>query len=178
VSEFFGVEEVAGLAKQHAAEDGDTSAAHDGDASAAGIDLALLTSTIRLLLRQGSAVRSWPALLAAARSSRLPTEAAAEYRRTLQARPSTRRRRPSRTGPPCGSCRSRSGCCRPRASEIFATVDELRRVVSAVEGPVSLVVADPRYEIVRSYVSREFPDIAVVAHEDQAASTQASGAAT
>jgi len=170
------VDEVAGLVKQHAAGDGDASAAHDGDASAAGIDLALLTSTIRLLLRQGNAVRSWPSLLAAARSSRLPTEAAAEYRHTA---PGETISETAATVPVPAhladlAAREANGA-RPRASEMFAAVDELRQVMSAVEGPVSLVVADPAIrEIVHSYVSREFPDIAVVGHEDQPASTQTS----
>jgi tetratricopeptide (TPR) repeat protein len=180
VSEFFAVEEVASLVKQHTAGDGDASAADDGDASAAGIDLSLLTSTIRLLLKQGSAVRSWAALLAAARSSRLPSEAAAEYRRTA---PGETIGETAATVPVPAhladlAAREADGA-RPRASEIFAAADELRQVVSAVEGPVSLMVADPAIrEIVHSYVSREFPDIAVVAHEDQAASTQTAGAAT
>jgi hypothetical protein len=142
--------------------------------------LALLTSTIRQLLRQGSAVRSWPTLLAAARSSRLPSEAAAEYRR---AAPGETINETAATIPVPArladlATREANGD-RRRASEIFAAVDELRRVVSAVEGPVSLVVADPAIrESVHSYVSREFPDIAVVAHEDQAASAPAAGAAT
>jgi tetratricopeptide (TPR) repeat protein len=180
VSEFFEVDEVAGLVKRHAAEDGDASSANDGDRSAAGIDLALLTSTIRLLLREGSAIRSWPALLAAVRSSRLPTEAAAEYRRTATGETiiETAVTIPVPAHLADLAAREADGT-QPRASEVFAAVAELRRDVSAVEGPVSLVVADLAIrEIVHSYVSREFPDIAVVGHEDQAASTHEAGAVT